>query len=1048
MVKSLLVMLVFFTVSAGHGLAEAPPEDAPSESRFLSAIRQLTFTGRRAGEGYFNREGTAMVFQSERIAENPFFQIFLMDMETGDETRISPGYGKTTCAWIHPDGEQILFASTHEDPHAKEKQAAELEARATGKERRYSWDYDDHFELYRYDRRDKTTTRITHAKGYDAEGSWSPDGEWIAFTSNRIAYEEQLSPAEQSIFERDKSYFNELYIMRSDGSDLKRLTDSKGYDGGPFFSPDGRRLCWRRFSEDGALAEIMTGNIDGTDPRQVTRLGALSWAPFYHPSGEYLIFTTNRHGFANFELYLIDTQGQSQPVRVTTTDGFDGLPAFTPDGEHLAWTSNRNSAKQSQLYMADWNHTAALQLLGLHSATKSSAADTESKSAAIDPTPPAESIAAATAAANSMKISPKDLLRHVDYLCREDLEGRLTGTAGEKKATAYVAAYMDGLGLQPAGDNGTFFQDFEFTSGISLGEDNRLTWGDTSYQLDQQWRPMAFSSNGEFPASPVVCVGYGIVAPADDDAEPPQPEYDSYVHQDVKGKWVMCFRFLPENITAERRQFLARYSSLRFKAMVARDHGAAGLIIVSGPTSKVKNQLVSLQSDGSLTGSSIPIISITDELAESWLESAGKNLGDLQTSLDDGQPAMGFDVTNVEIAANIELEAIKSTGRNVLGVLRAGDQAAPQTIVVGAHVDHLGRGTGGSLARGDEVNQIHFGADDNASGVAAMLEMAEYLVATKSDSTFEPKRDVLFAAWSGEELGLLGASHFVDTVKVPPHANHETTDEATAGHHAVGDQHGANSDTVTHTAKTKSLEANGHGESNRKESSATDSSIYPTIAACLNLDMVGRFEKRLVLQGIGSSSVWKSEIERRNAPVGLPITLQNDCYLPTDASAFFMRGVPILAAFTGSHSEYHTPRDTPDKLNYDDAARIAKFMALVTRSLASADSPPDFQDQERPQEDRPRAGLRAYLGTIPDYAQSDLDGAKGVLLSGVSKDGPAAKAGVQGGDRVVRLAAKKIENIYDYTYAIDALKIGQAVEIIVIRDGKKMTFSVTPGSRE
>ena len=158
-----------------------------------------------------------------------------------------------------------------------------------------------------------------------------------------------------------------------------------------------------------------------------------------------------------------------------------------------------------------------------------------------------------------------------------------------------------------------------------------------------------------------------------------------------------------------------------------------------------------------------------------------------------------------------------------------------------------------------------------------------------------------------------------------------------------------------------------------------------------------------------------------------------------------MRGVPILAAFTGSHSEYHTPRDTPEKLNYDAAARIAKFMALMTRAVAMADTPPDYIEQARPEEDRPRAGLRAYLGTIPDYAQADE---KGVLLSGVAKAGPASKAGVKGGDRIVELAGKKIENIYDYTYAIDALKIGQTTKIVVVRDGKEIKLEVIPGSRE
>ena len=987
----------------------AATESAEQESRLVTGTRQLTFEGRRAGEGYFSSDGKEMVFQSERVAGNPFFQIFVMDLETGDTSQISPGHGKTTCAWIHPDGKEVMFASTHDDSAARDKQVAELDLRKSGKERRYSWDYDEHYELYSFDRETKTTKRLTSAKGYDAEGSWSPDGKWIAFASNRSAYDHELTDAEKKTFELDKAFFNDIYIQKADGTGLRQLTKSPGYDGGPFFSPDGKRICWRRFSEDGALAEIMTMNTDGTDQKQLTRLGAMSWAPYYHPSGEYLIFTTNKHGFANFELYLVAANAKSQPVRVTYTDGFDGLPVFTPDGKKLAWTTNRNSQKQSQIYIADWNHEEARKLLATAAPAKSS----DSNDSSTLPKDEPASVAALAAKSTAANCDPNDIMKHVDYLCRPELGGRLTGTDGERMATSYVAAYMDSLGLQPAGKDGTWFQEFEFTSGLSLGPDNRMTNGDTELIVDKDWRPLAFSENGETAASAVAWGGYGIVAPADPDSEPKQDEYDSFVHLDVKDKWVLCLRYMPENISPERRQHLARYSSLRFKAMKARDLGAKGLIIVSGPNSKVKKQLLPLRSDGSLAGSSIPVISVTDAVVETWLADDSKSLKQLQTSLDDGNPQMGFELSGASIATKVNLVAEKSQGRNVLGIMRANDGAtADQKVVVGAHIDHLGRGTGGSLARGDEVDQVHFGADDNASGVAAMLEIAQYLGDLKRKGKFSPKRDVLFAAWSGEELGLLGANHFVN--------NYETKPRPTADNPHAKQEHG-------------------------KPAAAADNSIYPDIAACLNLDMVGRFEKRLVLQGIGSSSIWKSEIEKRNAPIGLPITLQNDSCLPTDASAFFMRGVPILAAFTGSHSDYHTPRDTPEKLNYNEAARIAKFMGLVARSVAMRETPPDYIEQARPDEERPRAGLRVYLGTIPDYSQTDL---KGVSLSGVAKNGPAAKAGVKGGDRIVRLAGKKIENIYDYTYAIDALKVGQTTKITVVRDGKEVTFEMTPGSRD
>ncbi len=330
----------------------------------ISGANQLTFEGQRSGESYFSADGTQLVFQSEREPGNPFYQIYLMDLEFGDTRLISPGYGKTTCAWIHPDGEQILFASTHLDPEARDKQTQELEFRASGQQRRYAWDYDEHFDLFV--RQGDDFKRLTHERGYDAEGSFSPDGQWIAFASNRLAYSEPMSARDAELFKVDQSFMMDIYLMRADGSDVRRLTTSKGYDGGPFFSPDGKKIVWRRFSEDGATAEIYTMNIDGTEQRQITRLNAMSWAPYYHPSGRYIIFTNNLNGFANFELYLVDSEGKKEPIRVTNLAGFDGLPVFSPDGQSLYWTSQKNNDGKSQIHRGHWDHEQALKLLELN----------------------------------------------------------------------------------------------------------------------------------------------------------------------------------------------------------------------------------------------------------------------------------------------------------------------------------------------------------------------------------------------------------------------------------------------------------------------------------------------------------------------------------------------------------------------------------------------------------------------------------------------------------------------------------------------------------
>jgi hypothetical protein len=595
-------------------------------------------------------------------------------------------------------------------------------------------------------------------------------------------------------------------------------------------------------------------------------------------------------------------------------------------------------------------------------------------------------------------ISESDLRAHVEALASDTTEGRLTGTPGERIATSYVARVFRSIGLEPAGENGTYFQSFGFTGGISLGEGNLLRietpGAPTAEQLvvDRDWRPFAFSREGEVPASEVVYAGYGIVAPEGEG----QRAVDSYAGLDVTDKWALVFRYVPEGLSPESRRHLHRYSSLRHKAMVARDRGARGLLVVSGPNSKVREELAPLRFDVSLAGTSIAVVSITDAVAQSLLSPSGHDLGALQDAADADSATRGFPLSDVEVAARVVLEQLRQSGRNVLGRLQVGAAPSDRVVVVGAHVDHLGHGdVSGSLARPDEKGRIHPGADDNASGVAALIEVAELLSSQLQDGDLDARRDILFAAWSGEELGLIGSSHFVDEL-VDPHDAH--------------------------------------------------ASLADHVVAYLNFDMVGRLEDGLSLFGVGSSQLWPRLIEQQNVGVGLPISPQSDSYLPTDATAFYTRRVPILAAFTGAHAEYHTPRDTPDTLDYASMREIARFMAGVTQELASRDDAPDYvATRADPREGRGPGAIRVYLGTIPDYAQSDTIG---VVLSGVSPGGPADRAGLRGGDTIVKVGERRIENIYDYTYALDELRVGEPVVIAVMRAGRRVELMVTPVSRD
>ena len=578
---------------------------------------------------------------------------------------------------------------------------------------------------------------------------------------------------------------------------------------------------------------------------------------------------------------------------------------------------------------------------------------------------------------------------HVEALASPRFEGRLAGSDGERLASDYLVAELQKLGAKPLPGQPDLRLPFEFTAGtkdggstIGISLTNAAAGAESRANPGRKpARALSFSDNGDVDAA-VVFAGYGIVVP-----EGQGFGYDSYATLDVKDKIVLVLRYFPEDAEQKTRAILARYADLRYKAMAARQHGAKAMIVVAGPRSPNAGELVPMTFDTALAGSGIVAVSITGDDAKRMFAPTGKTLEDAQKALDDANPhAAGFALAGITAQVHAAVEREKRTGHNVVGYLPATVPVAGVAkpwVALGAHYDHLGHGeAGNTLAGKDDAGKIHFGADDNASGSAAVLGVAATLAK-------EPRRrNVIVGLWSGEELGLIGSTAFATKPPVPIDA----------------------------------------------------------LAAYLNFDMVGRMQdNKLTVQATGTSPVWGRILEQANIAAGFDLAVQADPYQPTDVATFNLASVPSLGFFTGTHADYHKPSDTADKIGYEDLDRIVAFAAAIVRRIEGAAEAPLFTKVDQPvQSGGGRAGVRVYTGTIPDYSTE----VKGLLLGGVVGGGPAEHAGLKKGDVIVEIAGQTIANIYDYTYALDVLKIGQPAKVVYMREGKKRETTLTPSARK
>ncbi|MFN2596083.1 MAG: M20/M25/M40 family metallo-hydrolase [Pyrinomonadaceae bacterium] len=679
--------------------------------------------------------------------------------------------------------------------------------------------------------------------------------------------------------------------------------------------------------------------------------------------------------------------------------------------------------------------------------------------------------------------SVPNLRAHVNYLASDELEGRRTGTQGAQKAAAYVADEFKRLGLRPGvNDAGSspnvahvarplsgYLQPFPYVAAVELGKKNAMSFAahaavvvqhgqpaTVDLRLNEDWSPVAWSANAKVDSAPVVYVGYGIVAS--------ELNHDDYANVDARGKVAMAFAGTPDGDNPHGR--FAQFEDLRFKAAAAREHGAAALLLVTREENFKDEKWTRLRVDEDLAAAGdagLPVVVVSRQVARRAVEAAAlpsvtfemlehaangeaasaqagassSQSEAAQVPAGQGAAAQGSTaqtaaaqttparknfsmlLPNIAFGLGTEIVRREEPAYNVVGVLEGGDaKLKDEVIVVGAHYDHLGRGGAGSLAARE--GDIHHGADDNASGVAAMLELARIF----ATSAPKPRRTVVFVAFGGEEEGLIGSSYYVKNPVAP---------------------------------------------------------LAQTVAM-INMDMVGRAkDDKLIVGGVGTAAEWRKLVEDANTEMNLRVnvngvpaasrqagdipvvtgsngnviatvnpkqrfalTLQEDGYGPSDHSSFYARQIPVIFLWTGTHEDYHKPSDTTDKINYEGLARVAAFARDLLRGIDDAQQRPTYTRAASDAGAGRSMTFRVYLGTIPNYAE----GGEGLKLDGVREGSPAEKAGLKAGDVIVRMAGRDVKNVYDYTYALGEMKAGEEYEVEALRGGERLKLKITPAARK
>lgn len=566
------------------------------------------------------------------------------------------------------------------------------------------------------------------------------------------------------------------------------------------------------------------------------------------------------------------------------------------------------------------------------------------------------------------EVTTGELLGHIKYLSSDSLRGRLTGSTGDSLSAVYIEGKLASYGFVPISGDG--FQRYKVLKKIVPGPDNALSINDISYTAEKDFMPMAFSENGGLK-SDVIFVGYGFSINND------SLKWDEYKGTDVKGKWVLILRADPEPDNPNSPY--ASFSSDRDKAMLAKDMGAAGVLFVSGPVFEPQDNFEELNAS-EYYSAGIPVLRIKRDVADKILAKKGQTIAGLEKKLNTSKKPFSFPI-NVTVNGKAEVIREMAGTRNVAMILPGEDpQLKDQYVILGAHFDHLGMGGPGSGSRALDTIGIHHGADDNASGVAMMLELAKKFAKTKGSH----KRSIVCLSFSGEEEGLFGSKHFVD-------------------------------DPLIDLSK---------------------------VDVMINMDMVGRLNEANNLQigGVGTASGLKELVLANSDTSVIKLSLSPEGYGPSDHSSFYGKNIPVLFYFTGAHMDYHTPADTWEKINYKGMVEVSALIFKVAEKLACENNKLEFREAG-PKVETSRYSRRKMvtLGIMPDFAGVIKNGLRADF---VTPGKPAALGGMKKGDIITAINGRTVNNIQDYMFRMGQLKHGQTISVEVTRDDKKVVLVI------